>query len=134
MLLVLSEIVHRPSDALFQAGYRIPADEPPDLADIGNEIPGRLERPLGTEGRKFPTPAPRDADDRLGELAEAEPVIVADIEQVAIGLLRRGTQQHGIDRVIDVEEVAQMRAIPENLDHLVIDGHSDEPVRHPEPV
>ena len=53
--------------------------------------------------------------------------VAADVEDLAVARVARARPQERVRGVVDVDEVAQLRAVAVDLDRLVLDREADEP-------
>ena len=51
----------------------------------------------------------------------------ADVEHLAVARVARARPQERVRRVVDEDEVAELRAVAEDLNRLVLDCQPDEP-------
>ena len=51
----------------------------------------------------------------------------ADVERAAVAGVALSRQQKRLDRIVHVNEIADLRAVAEDLDLLVFEGEADEP-------
>src|SRR5882724_7112078 len=68
-----------------------------------------------------------DLDQKRRELAMADGPLAADVEHFAVARFTGARPQERVSRVVDVDEVAQLRAVAEDLNRPVLDGEADEP-------
>ena len=68
-------------------------------------------------------------DEQLGHVAQTDRLDAADVEHLAIGRVVGAGDQKGIDRIVDVGEVAQLRSIAKDRDVLAVHGLTNEPER-----
>jgi hypothetical protein len=53
--------------------------------------------------------------------------VAADVEDLAVARVAGAGAQERVGGVVDVDEVAQLRAVAVDLDRRVLDGQPDEP-------
>src|SRR5213082_3331156 len=61
-----------------------------------------------------------DLEEERRQLAKADRPIAADVERLAVAGLARSGSEEGIRRVVDIDEIAHLRAVPVNLDRAVL--------------
>src|SRR5258708_6385293 len=57
----------------------------------------------------------------------AHGLVAADVEYLAVAGVARARPQERVRRIVDEDEVAQLRAVAVDLDRPILDGETDEP-------
>src|SRR5262245_52702124 len=118
--------------AFAKAHARLPADEPPDLRNVGDEVAGLLGLAFRRELGELEPRVRNDLAQKLGNLEEGRGAVVADVEDLADGGGGGGRRDEGLDAVVDVEEVAEDLPGPEDGDRAAFERETDEPVHDAE--
>src|SRR3989338_3576574 len=121
-------VIHEgPRETLGQGDLGLPPERLADLRVIGI-VAADVNRLLSRRKRDaHPAPTPMEADEELRQLPQAHRRIAADIVHLAVGDLARGGQEHGLDDVVDIAEVALLGAVPIDRERLAVKQPSDPP-------
>ena len=68
-----------------------------------------------------------DLDEQRRQIAMADRLVAADVEHLAVARVARARPQERVGRVVDVDEIAQLRAVAVDLNRPVLDREADEP-------
>src|SRR5688572_2945566 len=88
-------------------------------------------------GRPFDegvTAAARQLNEKLDQIAMGEVLFAADVEGVTVHRIGGARRQECVHGIIDVDEVAHLRAVAEHLDLLVLEREAHEPADESLPV
>ncbi len=77
--------------------------------------------------RGAPIRCPASSIRSVDEIAMARSARAADVEHLAVARVGRARPQERVDDVVDVDEVAHLRAVAEDLDLLSLERQPDEP-------
>ena len=77
--------------------------------------------------RKRTDPVPAISSSSVDQIAVADRLVAADVEHLAVARVGRARPQERIGRIVHVDEVAQLRAVAEDLDLASLDRQADEP-------
>src|SRR5688572_7396877 len=122
---------HRTAQAVAEADGRRPARGPLESGRVrieGSDVDAPL---LIGPLNMFERPAARDVDQQGGEVAMSDGLTPADVEDLAVARVAGARAQKRIRRVIHVHEIADLRAVAENLNLAPFDGLADEPADEP---
>src|SRR5581483_5964095 len=109
-----------------ERGPRLPAREARDLPVIGVVVADVDRLSLAREGDEAEGPAAVDLHQELRQVLQADRRSGAQIQHLPERAVVRRRQQERVDAVLDVVEVAQLRAVAEDLD-LVSEDEVPEP-------
>src|SRR5439155_5369742 len=110
-----------------ERNVRLPAEHPLDLAVVRVVVADVDDLPVRGKRHEAVASAAGHLEELLGEAAEAHGGARAQVEHLAIGRIARRRAQQRVDDVVDVVEVAQLLAVPEEADFLTVDREADEP-------
>src|SRR5262249_17231975 len=79
------------------------------------------------EGNEAVAAAAVDLDHKLDELFKADGLVAAEVEDLALALVRDCREKQGVDDIVDVVKVPDLAAISEQGDLRVLDDLADEP-------
>ena len=72
-------------------------------------------------------PEPATSMQQRDEIAVADRLVAADVEDFAVARVGRARPQERVRGIVDVDEIAQLRAVAEDLDLAALDREPDEP-------
>src|SRR5204863_10006583 len=75
-----------------------------------------------------------DADEQCREIAMADRPIAADVEDLAVAGVARAGAQKRVRGIVDVDEVADLRALAVDLDGAIFNREADEPGEESLPI
>ena len=111
----------------FEGDAGKPAGSLSEFRRIGVEAadvdPFLVSRPLDERDR----PAAGHAHEELRELTVADRLVSSDVEHITIAHVRGAGPQERVRGIVDVDEIAQLRSVAEDLDLTTLERQSDEP-------
>src|SRR5436190_4391569 len=117
----------RPLQPFFEADGLPPAGEVHELRRVGVEA-ADIDRLLVRRPLDVLDPAGAgDADEQCREIAMADRPIAADVEDLAVAGVARAGAQKRVRGIVDVDEVADLRALAVDLDGAIFNREADEP-------
>src|SRR5687767_4177533 len=118
---------HRPAQAVAEADGRRPARRPLESGRVrieGSDVDAPL---LIGPFNVFERSGARDVDQQGGEVAMSDGLTAADVENLAVARVAGARPEERVRRVINVDKIADLRAVAENLNLAPFDGLADEP-------
>ena len=76
----------------------------------------------GGHSTNLTEPDPASVDEELRQFAVADRRVAADVEHAAVADVGRAGAQEGVGGVVDVDEVAQLRSVAEDLNLAALDA------------
>src|SRR6185503_7536959 len=124
---VAAVIVEGPLEAFAQFHGRRPAGALLEEGRVGIEAADVDHFLVGRPFDERVAARARDVDEHLDEIAMRDVLFAADVERLAVDGIARARRQERFDRVIDVDKIADLRAVAEHLDLAILERETNEP-------
>src|SRR5262245_16187188 len=101
---VLPVILERTPQPVAKPDPRLPPEHRPNASEVGVVVADVDAFSIGRVAAHLEVAAAVHFNEKFREISKADDTVAAEIEDLAVGLARRGRDQKGVYRVVDIGE------------------------------